>query len=242
MKLMTLNIWGGHIYEPLLQFIKAHQEIDIFCLQEVYHNASHKISTDNRKVYLTIFSDLHSMLPKHNAFFRATVKDMYGIGIFAKKTLDVLGEGEILIHDNLEYSGFGPTHSRNLQWLKYKHEKQIYFIFNVHGLWNGKGKTDSIERISQSQKIRNFIHTTNSRKILCGDFNVRPDTKSMEILEQGMNNLIKDYKVSATRTSLYEKEERFADYVLVTPNIIINNFEVLKDEVSDHSPLLLDFS
>ncbi|MGL6035657.1 MAG: hypothetical protein ACRC0B_00600 [Legionella sp.] len=39
MKLITLNIWGGYIRNPLLEFIHEHKDIDIFCLQEVYNNA-----------------------------------------------------------------------------------------------------------------------------------------------------------------------------------------------------------
>lgn len=40
MKLMTLNIWSGHVHAPLLAVMQKHQEVDIFCLQEVYHNAT----------------------------------------------------------------------------------------------------------------------------------------------------------------------------------------------------------
>jgi len=49
MKLITLNIWGGHMFNPLLEFIQAHQDIDIFCLQEVYHQAPHKVSDEDRE-------------------------------------------------------------------------------------------------------------------------------------------------------------------------------------------------
>ena len=48
MKLITLNIWGGHLREQLLAFIDAYHDIDIFCLQEAYHNAPYKTSTDEQ--------------------------------------------------------------------------------------------------------------------------------------------------------------------------------------------------
>jgi len=53
MKLMCLNIWGGHVKEPLLNFISRHKNIDFFCLQEVYHNAKEKISTDDNHAGLS---------------------------------------------------------------------------------------------------------------------------------------------------------------------------------------------
>lgn len=241
MRLITLNIWGGHIREPLLRFIRNHQNVDIFCFQEVYHNAQEKISTEDRAVSLNIFSDLQSLLPQHYAFFRPTVENIYGVSMFIKKDIDVMAEGDITIHDNPAYSGRGPTHSRNLQWLECQIDQQRYAILNVHGLWNGKGKTDTPERIAQSQRIKNFISKMSIPKILCGDFNLRPDTESLKIIEEGMTNLIKTHCVNSTRTNLYSKEEKFADYILTSSEIKINHFRVLADEVSDHAPLLLDF-
>lgn len=241
MKLITLNIWGGHIRDPLLDFIKRHQDIDIFCFQEVYHNAHRKISTEDRRVSLNIFSELQILLPNHQAFFRPVVNNSFGIGTFVKKDIDVLAEGEINIHENPNYSGEGPTHPRNLQWIQCRLNQQVHSIMNIHGLWNGRGKSDAPERIIQSKKIRRFVDATPFPKIMCGDFNLRPDTKSMAILKQGMNDLVELFNVQSTRTSLYPKPEKFADYILTSPEIKVQNFAVLPDEVSDHSPLLLDF-
>lgn len=242
MKLITLNIWGGHVRDPLLKFVSAHRETDIFCLQEVYHNAQKKISNDEREVSLNIFSEIHSLLPEHQPFFRPVVQGTYGIGMFVKKGIKILDEEEIAIHENPAYPGNGPTHSRNLQWVRCQIGKKTFTIINVHGLWNGRGKTDSPERLAQSQKIKDFLDTVKTARILCGDLNLRPDTQSVQILERGIKNLIQHFNIQSTRTSLYPKEERFADYILTSPEIIIHNFEVLKDEVSDHSPLFLDFA
>ena len=36
MKLITLNLWAGVVYEPLIEFIKKHSEdTDVFCFQEM---------------------------------------------------------------------------------------------------------------------------------------------------------------------------------------------------------------
>jgi endonuclease/exonuclease/phosphatase family metal-dependent hydrolase len=240
MQLITLNIWGGHLRDPLLDFIGSHRDIDIFCLQEVYHNASKKISNDDKKVHLNIFSDLKALLPEHHALFCPAI-DNYGIAMFLRKDIDLITDGILDIYHNPHHPGSGPSHSRTLQWLKCLIDSQAYCILNVHGLWNGKGKADCPERILQSQKIREFLTTVESPKILCGDFNLRPDTESIKILEEGMNNLIQMYKVDTTRTRHYGKEEKFADYIFTSPEIVVNRFEVLNDEVSDHAPLLLDF-
>lgn len=242
MKLITLNIWGGHVRQALLDFIKAHQDIDIFCFQEVYHNAKDKVSLEDRKVSLAIFSELQTLLPEHDAFFRPAVRGIYGLGTFTRKNIKVLNEGDISIHINEHYCGNGPTHSRNMQWLECRVDQQIYSILNVHGLWNGMGKTDTPERIAQSQRIRNFMDTINHPKILCGDLNLRPDTESLKLIEQDLQNHVRLNHVSSTRTSLYPKAEKFADYILTSPEIKVLKFEVLKDEVSDHAPLMIEFT
>jgi len=151
-----------------------------------------------------------------------------------------LNEGEIIIHENKNYQGKGPIHSRILQWIECHLNNQMYAILNMHGLWNGQGKKDSSERLYQSQRIYDFMQKLNIPIILCGDFNLRPDTESMRILEKNMNNLIKTYGVTSTRTSLYEKEEKFADYILVSNDVTVKEFKVLSEEVSDHAALFLE--
>jgi endonuclease/exonuclease/phosphatase family metal-dependent hydrolase len=242
MKLITLNIWGGHIHAPLLRFIQTHQEVELFCLQEVYHNAKRKIADDERLVNLNILADLHALLPQHRVYFRPVVHGSYGIAMLVRKEIDVVGEGEIAIHENAHYPGSGPTHSRNLQWLECRIQQQPYTIMNVHGLWNGKGKSDCPERLSQSLKIKHFVENVKTPKIVCGDFNLRPETESLKIIEQGMCNLIKNYGIQTTRTSLYDKKDKepFADYIFTSHEVAIKKFDVLQEEVSDHCALMLE--
>lgn len=243
MKLITLNIWGAQIREPFIEFIKRNKDIDIFCFQELYDKAKEKIAHIYPDKSYDIFSEIKDLLPEHNAFFRPSVDTHYGIGIFIKKKFNILDEGAMEIHPNRSAEGvLDGHHSRNLQWIKYETGGKISVILNVHGLWNGMGKTDTPDRIDQSNRIREFMNNVDFPKILCGDFNLRPDTESLKIIEEGLNNLVRINKVTSTRTSFYKREEKFADYIFTSPEIIVNKFEVLPDEVSDHSPLLLDFS
>lgn len=240
-KLISLNIWGGHVEQPLLNFIQNNKHIDIFCFQEVYHNAKEKISNEDRKVNLKIFSELQDLLPDHQAFFRPVVNNIYGIGMFVNKAINVLNEGEVQIYNNPNYTGKGPAHSRNLQWAECLIQDKVYAVINVHGLWNGLGKTDTPDRIEQAKRIKTFMNSVSVPKVICGDFNLKPDTESVKIIGEGMMNQIEIHQVSSTRTKYYEKPEPFADYVFTSPEITVNDFKVLKDEVSDHTPLLIEF-
>ena len=170
------------------------------------------------------------------------IEDVYGIGIYIKKEIPLLEEGEISIHPSRSAPGeIDGHHARNLQWVKIKVEGKDVTVVNVHGLWNGKGKSDTPDRLDQSRRIKEFMDQVATPKILCGDFNLRPDTESLGMIKEGMNDLVYMHNVSSTRTSLYGKEEKFADYIFTSPEIKINEFKVLPHEVSDHSPLYLDF-
>lgn len=253
MKLMTLNIWGGHVEEALINFIGKLQDIDILCLQEVYHSASDKFSTDDKAASLNIFSTLNSLLPNHHSFFRPVIGkssgNAYGICSFVRNDIEILNEGDIFIHHNPDYpthapSRQGPRHSRNLQWMECRKNDKAFTVMNVHGLWNGQGKSDTPDRLAQSQLIRDFMDKVATPKIVCGDFNLRPETQSFKMVEEGLCNLVEKYQIATTRTPLYSKREEqpFADYVLTCPNIQIHSFVVLPDVVSDHAPLVLDFA
>ncbi len=117
MKLITLNIWGGRIREPLLDFIRKHQEVDVFCFQEIYHHAPSKMSNDTYEASLDIYTDLQALLPDHQSFFRPTIGNIYGIGIFVRKGVAVLAEGEVILRRVEQYAGSGGDHTRNMQWM-----------------------------------------------------------------------------------------------------------------------------
>ncbi len=57
-----------------------------------------------------------------------------------------------------------------------------------------------------------------------------------------MENLVQSYNIKSARTSWYPKEEKFADYIFTSSEIKVDRFEVMKEEVSDHCPLLLEFA
>ncbi|MCX6703069.1 MAG: endonuclease/exonuclease/phosphatase family protein [Candidatus Zambryskibacteria bacterium] len=245
MKLITLNTWGARIRKPFIDFIKKYQDTDIFCFQEVYDKSGEIMGEEYPEVNHDLFTELSELLPNYKGFFRPALQGVYGIAIFIKKDYPVLEEGEILIHArNQEGTINDGHHDRNLQWIKFHWGEQVLTVLNVHGLWNGKGKMDTPERITQSKIIRECMNNIVGSKILCGDFNLNPGTESVKIVEDGMRNLIKDYSIPSTRTSIYYskpgKTEKFADYIFTSPDISVKDFKVLPEEVSDHAALFLE--
>ena len=56
-----------------------------------------------------------------------------------------------------------------------------------------------------------------------------------------MINLITTNHIPTTRNALFPWPDKFADYTLVTPDIVVHDFEVVSNEVSDHLPMVLKF-
>lgn len=257
MRLLSLNIWGGKIYEPLIDFIKEFSKTtDIFCFQEVFQsNSQIKESSGYRT---NIFQDICQALPDFHPYFAQTFEGydlinlvdfnlVFGVAIFVKKSIDVTSYEEIYIHKVEGDVVKRVTHfetSRTLQSISFQLNNKTFNIYNLHGIWipDSLGKNDTIARINQSKTIAKFIQKHNGEKIITGDFNLSPDTKSLNILEKNLKNLITDFKIPTTRSSFYTRGHKFADYTLVSAGVNINGFEVPDVTVSDHLPMILDFS
>lgn len=221
----------------------------MFCLQEVWNGGEHMLKEIGGGVTMEdavpqILSGIRAVLPQHICYFRPHLFDFYGLALFVKKDVQLLEEGEVYVHEKkgfVEPHDWG-THARNIQYVTLKTENGIRTVINFHGLWNGKGKTDTEARLLQSTNILNFVSTLAHPFVLVGDFNLSPDTESLQKFEDfPLRNLIKEYGITSTRTSLYVKENRFADYCLVSDGIEVADFKILPDEVSDHAPLSLEW-
>lgn len=252
MKIISLNTWGARGgLDNLLDFFKRHTDADIFCLQEIWSHGGGNRMVGRKAggellvgVTTTLLQQIEKVLSNHRVFFKPHFFDFYGLALFVKKDIEVQEEGDIFVYKEQGYISEeeAGNHARNIQYVTFKAKDEVRTIVNFHGLWNGKGKTDTEDRLLQSDNIISFLKNISNPFILCGDFNLRPDTKSIEKFESfGLRNLIKEYGVTSTRTSLYKKSaEKFADYALVSPDIKIINFQVLTDVVSDHAPMFLE--
>lgn len=257
MRIISLNTWGGRVgKEKLLAFFKKHAETtDVFCLQEIWA-APHKHldghlaggwAIDNSQVMIYGLRDISAVLLNHKAFFRPHFLDNYGLLTLVSKKLTVVEEGEIFVYKHKGYMPKGDVgnHARNIQYVIVETVFGPITVINFHGLWTGagvgKGKKDSPERLEQSARILEFTKTIHNPFVLCGDFNLLPDTESIRKFEDvGLRNLIREFNVTSTRTSFYTKPQKFADYAFAGNDISVKDFRILPDEVSDHAPLLIE--
>ena len=242
---MSINVWCGNVYELLINFLKEHQNtVDVFCFQEVHDTTDptfpKRMGSTVNDVH-DLFVQLQQLLPGFTAFFSPRFGS-YGQAMFVKRsTCEVLSCSTTVIKDGFSRDLGEPGQASIAQYADIKHDAMNYRIINVHGLWMpGVGKDDIPERIEQSEAIVTIVQSSPYPVILCGDFNLNLDTESVRMLEQApLRNLIRDYGITSTRSELYIKSPKYADYIFTSPDIAVASFEVLPDVVSDHLPLCI---
>ncbi len=250
MKLISLNIWEGELYQPLVDFLnKYSSNTDIFCFQEVYKNEEGVRILNSEKI--VTFDLLKEVFKNHNGYFEDYVApgdyNKQGLAVFLKKDIEVKNHGELFVYNppDMSISDSNPhTLWRNLQYLECNMDDKEFIVANFHGLFDiatKSHKDDTPDRIEQSRRIKVWLSKHSCPKILCGDFNLWPDTESMKILEEGMRNLIKEYSIKSTRSAFFNFPNKFADYMFVSPGIDVIDFRVLDENVSDHLALYLEF-
>lgn len=260
MKLISLNIWGGKVFDPLIAFLKESAgTTDIFCFQEVFDSTeSHEVTWGGRADILTTLcgilpnfqSHFASIQERHDGDRWADSPLLQGPAIFVRQNIVVDDAGDIVVHgvrNGLRGDDLA-TYPCNLVYARFQKERIPYTVGTVHGTAYPGSKLDTPERLMQSQKIIQFFGGTPNRKILCGDFNLMPDTESIRMIERsGMRNLVREFHIESTRSAINyerypEKEwQKFADYCFVSPDIAVGNFTVPDISVSDHLPLVLEF-
>lgn len=257
MKLVSLNTWGATRGQIFFDYVKEQaRSADIFCFQEIFSapGSAPKISSG---AYMRLFEELEKILPKHAGKFleRSSGYDFkgpvdfpvkHGLAIFYKKHLGLVSDASaaIGVSTGIDDPVEGVLKAQVLTLAAAGRE---FSVINYHGPSVPGDKLDTPERIENSKKLQAVAESLKGRpKILCGDFNLMPETASIRMFEEaGMKNLIKEYSVTTTRNEIswerYHNKQSFADYTFVTSQIKVNSFEVPYNLVSDHLPMILEF-
>lgn len=248
MKIISLNIRWWRMFDNLKEFIITHKDTtDIFCFQEVMRTISDQIIVDEY-YRANIYNELCNLLPDFVSYYAPYTtwwfdNDVnyhleWGNAIFARRTIGVQSTG-------IQYFWYytpANDQNKNFQYITLNYEWKIFSIVNIHWLRTGTGKDDTPQRIEQFTTIKDFTKQLPGQIIIMGDFNLNPDTQSLAILESWMKNLISEYNIQSTRSKLYRQygQMHFADYAIISPDIIIKDFTVPYSEASDHLPLILE--
>jgi len=137
MKLITLNIWGGKVFKPLMDFFREHsKDTDIFCLQEVFNNPPHissKIQIKSAKE--DIYQDIEKVLTDFDGYIAPAQDGEESLCMFVKKKLVVQEIADHFIYRwrNAMVGNDASTYGINVQYAKFNKNKKDYLVCNLHG-------------------------------------------------------------------------------------------------------------
>lgn len=265
MRIISLNAWGGRLAGELLPFL-AGACPDVLCLQEVTCTPG---AAQDWLVYregelelpqrADLLAEVRAVLPDHQAMFcpaaegelwdgQVRLASRFGLATFVHPGLAVIGQAQGFVHGRYAVGGYGShPRPRNAHVVRL-HNPGIgvpVTVAQLHGLRDpAAGKRDTPERLEQVRRLKALVEAVaepGDRLVVCGDFNVEPDSATFEVLGMlGLRDLVTGRGHAGTRTSHYAKPGKFADYMLVSANLAEAPFEVVRaPEVSDHCPLLL---
>lgn len=196
------------------------------------------------------FADIQELLPKHVGYFAPYVQNShygdepedfsFGIATFIKSDIKSSFHKSIKLLDPTkkwsDYSG------RFAGGAALSVDIEGFTIINVHGLWQDLEIEDTEAKIEESHRLISLANETKGRKVLCGDFNLVSGTRPIKILENSYINLIDKNHITDTRGPLYAKPNRFSDYIFVDHDLRTKSIEVPNVSISDHLPLIMEFS
>ena len=264
---LSWNTWGAMRFAEAVQFLESvRKDVDVFALQDVCsapNSSGQTLHSGERADFMQLLQK--EILPDHEGFFVPYISDIgtwdskidpplsFGMATFVRRTIPVIDTGFTLIHSHPKavLPGKGGTVPRYLAHVTLDMgSEQALTVANYHGLWtpnNPDGtssKGDTPERLEQSKKVREVFDRFAGEKLLCGDLNLRPDTESFDLMRKNLRSPLTERNIANTRSNIhYKKAERFADYILVSPGLDVQNFEVLQAHgASDHLPLLLEIT
>ncbi|RZF59968.1 endonuclease/exonuclease/phosphatase family protein [Sphingobacterium corticibacterium] len=95
-------------------------------------------------------------------------------------------------------------------------------------------------RSQQAEALRDHIVTTDYPIIIMGDFNDTPMSYSVNLIGKGMKNTFQE-KGQGWGVTHYEMLPLFQiDYIFCSPQFQIDNYRIIKRELSDHYPIFAD--
>ena len=261
-RVVSLNAWCGGMLEPLVRWLPT-CGADVLCVQEVtwtpgYDGWVTYVDADRTsRQRASLFDDLRRALPSHQAHFftcdtgpvrcedDVTRRQHFGIATLIAPSLAVVGSEASFVHGGFAHHDAWPHENRG----RLAHAVRVVdaagahaTVAHLHGVRMASGKGDTPERRRQAERVAALVGRVRGPDdlvVVAGDLNLLPDSETFDVLGRaGLTDLV---GTADTRTSVYPKPSRHADYLLVSDVSAVASFEVLAEpEVSDHRPLVLD--
>lgn len=227
MKIVYLNVWGDELQDKLFDYIEGQvRDTDIFCFQEATGEMKRRCA------------GILSNYTEYSDQKYISEDDYFNITTFVRSDIQVQSSGTLMAK-NMD---------RGLAtYVEAMIDNKSVYICNVHGKARPNAKRDDAGRLGQSASLIDFFQDMNGPVVIGGDFNLLPDTQSIEMFTQsGYKDLIKQFEIDTTRNCLawdrFPVKMYHSDYVFLSHKVQLEGFSVPKNEISDHLPLIVEIA
>ena len=241
MKLITLNVWQGRLERVLLKHLEIFDS-DFACMQEavMYDGESGGLVSSYPKVGNSLklphqfFSSLSAMkLGASDITFGNVVYSRYPFS----QTETNFTRGRFTPDFDFNSDDYN---IRAFQHTRVDIEGKTLHILNHHGHHIDSHKLGDEETLRQVTQICDYIRELEGAVILCGDFNLAPESKSIQLIGTMLRNLPVEAGLTTTRSKLTTKNV-VCDYIFANDRVDVRTFSMDETIVSDHNILMLDF-
>lgn len=240
MKLLQLNTWSCNLAPEIVKLLQREQP-DVVCLQEV-------ISAEQTGKILQSLEEILADAPYEYVYYSPLAKFRFmhrtasrGNAILSRYPL--AGTGTFWTHGefqpDFDYS-IGWNSARGVAYATVQTPGGDVRVVTTHGYHIKTHKNGDEETLRACRQIDKFIRDIDGPVVLTGDFNLVPESESMQVFDGSLRNLTREANLKTTRNHLTSKTEA-CDYIL-TRDVDVQQFAALDDVVSDHQALLLEFA
>lgn len=235
--LLTWNVWYKEKAENIIELLKQ-ENPDIICLQELTQNDPHSTQKDVPE-YISKELGYNYYHIVANTWNNETL----GNGIFSRFPL--VDEKHVYVAERNDNSDDFSKEGRVYVEAKVDLGEQSVTVGTTHLSYTHK----FIETEQKLREVDNLINQfKKERYIVCGDFNVPPESKTMQHISEELQHVSPPFEQNTWTTKLFsyngfeETELNWRlDYIFASQDLKIIGSSIVETEYSDHLPVKLEF-
>lgn len=242
MKLIQLNTRSCKLSTEIVHLFNTERP-DFTCLQEV-------VSAEFDGKILDTINQITDKYPLKDYYYTPLVEFSFmhhraKRGNMIMSQFPIAESTEVWTHgqyvedfDYLDSGGYNAA--RNIAHAKIETPQGRINLMTLHGYHIKEHKNGSKETLHACQKLIELATSFDEPVIITGDFNLAPESESIQLMDQYFRNLSAEYALPTTRNYLTSKSE-VCDYIFVDNKVVVNDFYMSNIVASDHNALVLDF-
>lgn len=243
-KVLQRNVWFRERAENLLQVMKKLNP-DIICCQEITQGSWFNEKRDVAQFlaqelwYNYYFSRAHKYEYPYTPLWE---RNFWWNAIFTRFTINESFDFAII---NSNDSPGHPYERRTCAVVRVQVWEKVITVATAHKSYS-TGFSEDQDKIGETQKLINFFKE-NENIIFTWDLNLPPETKSIKMIEEELQNCWPDYSQPTWTTKpfsfmWFEENElnRRLDYVFASKNFKVISSGIISTNYSDHLPILVE--